>query len=136
MKFDKNIYTVGLIALLLNIVWEYSHHSLYTSTTGMPEYLNLTIAALIDMLLIFGIIGLISLVNRSWQWLNDPKKFDYLLIILVGLLAGVIVELVGFGLGLWHYTGNMPLILGFGLTPLFQLSITGSLAVFINSKLN
>ncbi len=131
MNNKKRILSIGFVALILNIIWEFSHSSWYIHLSESPKYLHLITASFGDVLTIFGIFAAVSLKNRNFIWIKNPKKFDYLLIILLGLIVAVFVELINLDLGRWAYTAAMPTIFGIGVSPLIQLAFTGIASLII-----
>lgn len=117
--------------MILNLIWEFSHSSLYIHLSEAPKYLHLIMASLGDMLTIFGIFAIVSLKNRNFNWLKNPNKFDYILIVFLGLIVAVFVEIINLNLGRWAYTAAMSTILGIGVSPLIQLALTGTASLII-----
>lgn len=131
MNIFKNFLTVGLIALILNIIWEFSHHFLYIDLSGILKYPHLVIASFTDALAILGIFMIISLKNKNFNWMKRPNKFDYLLVVLLGFAIAIIIEIINLNLGRWMYTDAMPTLFGIGISPLIQLALTGSVSLMI-----
>lgn len=131
MKNKTKFILIILTALILNIIWEFSHYKLYYDLTKIPSTPHLILASLTDMILITFIFLIISLKNKSIKWINKPALTDYLFIVLFGLLIAIIIEIVNLNLGRWAYTSAMPTILGIGLSPLVQLVITSIISLFI-----
>lgn len=131
MKTWKKFIIIEVITLILNLIWEFSHHSLYIDLSGIPKYQHLIIASIADSLIILSIFSIISLINRKIEWINNPSKFDYLIIIFSGLVVATSIELANLNLGRWKYTPEMPTILGIGISPLIQLSLTGVVSIII-----
>jgi len=115
----------GLIALILNIIWEFSHYSLYIDLSGIPKYPHLIIASFTDMLILVSIFAIVSLKNKNLSWFKNPSKLDYLMVVFLGLINAIVIEMANLNLGRWEYTVVMPTILGIGISPLIQLALTG-----------
>lgn len=133
MNSKKRISLVGLIALVLNLTWEFSHSSMYIHLSETPKYLHLITASFGDVFTIFGIFAIVSLKNRNFIWIKSPSKFDYLSIVFLGLAIAVFIELINLNSGRWAYTAAMPTILGIGISPLIQLALTGVVSLIILS---
>jgi len=129
MVAAKRFFIVGLIALILNIIWEFSHHSLYIDLSGIPKYSHLIIASFADMLIILGVFAIVSLKNKNLNWIKNPGKFDYLIVVFLGLIIAVFIEMINLDLGRWKYTATMPTLLGIGISPLVQLALTGIISL-------
>ena len=65
MITKKRFFIAGLIALILNILWEFLHHSLYIDLSGIPKYAHLIIASFTDMLIILGIFDCLAKKQKS-----------------------------------------------------------------------
>ncbi|MEK6893390.1 MAG: hypothetical protein AABX07_04255 [Nanoarchaeota archaeon] len=127
----KKIILFLFIALILNGIWEFLHYKLYndlSSITGTP---HLLIASLTDALWLFLIYLSISFINRNLNWINKPVKKDYFLFILEALILAILIEIINLELGRWSYKETMPAIFGIGLSPMLQLAVTGTLALWI-----
>ena len=131
MNSSKRFLIVGLIILILNLIWEFSHHSLYIDLSGIPKYQHLIIASFADMLILLSIFAFVSLKNKSLNWIKCPRKFDYLLIGFMSLGVAIFIELINLKLGRWEYTSSMPIVLGIGVSPLIQLALTGIFSLII-----
>ena len=136
MIIKKIFFIAGLIALILNIIWEFSHHSLYIDLSGIPKYPHLIIASFTDMLIILGIFAIVSLKNKNLNWIKNPSKFDYLMVVFLGLIIAIFIEMINLNLGRWEYTMAMPTLFGIGISPLIQLALTGIISLIIVKKLN
>ena len=131
MGSARTLLIVGIIALVLNTIWEFSHHFLYVDLSGIPKYPHLIIAAFADMLIIFGIFAVVSLKNKNLGWIKNPGKLDYLMVVFLGLAAAILIEIINLKLGRWEYTAAMPSIFGVGISPVIQLALTGVISLAI-----
>ena len=129
MTTKKRFFIAGLIALILNIIWEFSHHFLYVDLSGIPKYSHLIIASFTDMLIILGIFAIVSLKNKNLNWIKNPSKFDYFMVIFLGLIIAIFIEMINLNLGRWEYTLAMPTLFGIGISPLIQLALTGIISL-------
>lgn len=132
----KRIISLSFIILTLNLIWEFSHYSLYINLSGISLVPHLILASFTDLLIILGIFVVISLKNKSLDWINNPKRLDYFIIILFGLLIASTIELNALRIGRWAYTTLMPTILNIGITPLIQLFTTALISIYINRRFN
>ena len=129
MIAKKRFFITGLIALILNIIWEFSHYYLYIDLSGIPKYNHLIIASFTDMLFILGIFAIVSLKNTNINWIKNPCKFDYLIVVFLGLVIAIFIEEVNLNLGRWKYAVEMPTFFGIGISPLIQLALTGIISL-------
>jgi len=129
MTTKKRFFIAGLIALILNIIWEFSHHFLYVDLSGIPKYSHLIIASFADMLIILGIFAIVSLKNKNLNWIKNPSKFDYFMVVFLGLIIAIFIEMINLNLGRLEYTLAMPTLFGIGISPLIQLALTGIISL-------
>jgi hypothetical protein len=135
MHFKKYFLSLAGIILLSNLIWEFSHYKLYIDLTGIPKILHLIMASFSDLILILIIFMILSFLNKNLKWICAPRKFDYILVIIFSLAFAIILELINvYYLKRWSYTENMPAIFGIGLSPLFQLAVTGIFSLWLNNK--
>lgn len=130
MKKSKLIF-LFLIILILNIIWEFSHHRLYVDLTKIPANIHLVIASFTDLLLIFFIFSIISILNKNINWIEKPSIFDYEIIIILGILIAIVIEVYSISNNRWYYTELMPTIFGIGISPLIQLFTTFILSLWL-----
>jgi hypothetical protein len=134
MSAPKKFFLAGVIALILNLIWEFSHHPLYIGLSGIPQNLHLIMASFADMFIILGIFTVVSLKNKSLDWLKAPSRYDYLLIVFLSLIIAISIEAINLNLGRWEYTQAMPTLFGIGASPLLQLALTGVISLFFVKK--
>ena len=132
----SRIFILGVLVLLLNVVWEFSHFRLYVDLTGIPKTQHLLIASFTDLILISLIFAINSLNHKSMRWIEKPKFADYFFIVILGALISSVIEIYSVGKGRWAYTELMPTIFGIGVSPLIQLFVTGILGLLIFNYLN
>lgn len=120
----KSLLIISTIAFILNLSREFAHHYLYIDLSWIPIYFHLFIASLIDTLIIISIFLLISLKNKTLNWLINPTKIDYIFVIIISILIALLIESTNLRLWRWQYTSFMPTIFGIWISPLFQLTVT------------
>lgn len=133
------ISSILLTGFALNFIWE-SYHSVffYTCCTNMsaPEHLKLmSYVSTIDALLI--LVGYLLVSSKSGlTWIKEKNRNNYIAFSIISLFFAVWIEYRGvYLLEKWSYNTFMPKLLGFGLSPLIQLILTGLLTFFIVNKL-
>lgn len=124
--FTKIEWKAGLIALALNLIWEFSHYHLYTDLSGISPTPHLLLASFTDAFILMCIFKGISLKN--------PGKKDALLLLFTSLFVAIVIEKINLDLGRWAYTSSMPTLFGLGLSPLIQLACTGLLTLKLTSS--
>lgn len=130
MKKIKLVY-LGVIVLLLNVIWEFSHYRLYIDMSGISPVPHLLLASITDLLLIGLIFTGNSLLNKGLKWVEKPELSDYCFIVIFSVLFASLIERNALNIGRWAYTDAMPLLFGIGLSPLIQLFVTGIVSLFI-----
>lgn len=129
-KYKKFLLIVSF-SFILNLIWEFSHFVLYIDLSGIPKNLHLIQASFMDMLIISAIFLIISLKNKNLNWTKKPKRIDYLIIVVLGIIVAGGIEFWALSVGRWMYKDLMPTIFGIGLSPLIQLFSTGILSLII-----
>ncbi|HLC81760.1 MAG TPA: hypothetical protein VJH68_03815 [Candidatus Nanoarchaeia archaeon] len=131
MAIKKTPLIVGLLALILNLLWEFSHYPLYLDLSGIPKYPHLITASVTDMLFILGIFAIVSLKHRNVNWIKNSGKSDYLKVVFLGLAIALAIEIINLNLERWEYTVAMPTLFGIGISPLVQLAVTGVVSLML-----
>ncbi len=131
--FMKKLKLVFLAIFIfgLNLIWEFSHYGLYIDLTGIPPAIHLIIASFTDLVLISFIFLIVSIFRKSIKWIENPKKFDYIIIIILGMLIAIIIEIYSLTYNRWAYTELMPTIFGIGVSPLIQLFTTAIISLWL-----
>lgn len=127
-------YAVLLVSsFLLHFMWERVHIALYTGYESLegivPVYLYATLGDVGYTLLA---VLVIALLKRDVGWMKTVRGVDYAALAGIGLAIAIFVEKKAQVLGRWEYTETMPLIYGFGLSPLVQMTVLLPLSVFIS----
>lgn len=121
-------------SFLLHLAWERVHIVLYTGygalEGALPVYLFATIGDVGYTLLA---VLIVALVKRDLGWIQKVALRDYALLASLGLMIAVFVEKKAQVLGRWEYTDAMPLLYGFGLSPLAQMTVLLPLSVYIST---
>ena len=74
---------------------------------------------------------IISIFKKNMNWIENLKKSDYTLIIILGVLIAIIIEIYSIRHNRWLYTESMPTISGIGISPLIQLSATSIIGLWL-----
>jgi len=119
------------VALVLNLIWEFSHYRLYVDLSGISPVPHLLLASFTDMIILTVIFSAISLKNKNLEWIQKPSRLDYVLIVVFGILVATFIELRALRIERWAYQELMPTIFGIGLSPLLQLFVTGIVSLWI-----
>jgi hypothetical protein len=134
MGFNFKLFKIFTLAFLLNFLWEslhafvlYESHDLIASSyVPLMIYVSFWDAVMIFVSFIF--VGFIY--GNNW----DFKNKGYWLFISITLLFAVFIEVRAMIQERWEYSSFMPIIFGIGLSPFFQLTITGLLTLLLIRK--
>ncbi len=127
------------ISYLLNFIWE-SFHSAFLYE-GMDfaagKYvLMVSYVSAIDGSLILGIYLFVSFLWRDIFWLRKMKGKHWYTVFIAGLAIAAVIEYRRVFITMtWRYNQFMPTIFGIGLSPLFQLSITGVTTFWLTRRI-
>jgi hypothetical protein len=130
----KHVLRIGLfltcISFALHVVWERAHIGLYVGYEALEGMLPVYVyASLGDAMYTLLAVSAAALV--SGRRMLAPRLRGYVLYALLGLSIAIFVEAKAQYLSRWHYTDAMPLIYGFGLSPLLQMTVLLPLSVYI-----
>ena len=85
-----------------------------------------------DGLLIILIYLIISICLKNINWIKKNNMFNYASFFLIGLIIAVIIEILNVYIyNRWSYNSNMITLFGIGISPLFQLAITGIISLLL-----
>ncbi|MBS3113378.1 hypothetical protein J4418_04825 [Candidatus Woesearchaeota archaeon] len=137
--FSKILGILFVSSYLLNFIWESIHAVLLYEGHNIPVYdyfIMMSYVSTIDGLLIVIIYLIISLILKDLFWMKKLENAGIYLFAFVGVVIAAIIEFDALYLRhKWHYNALMPTVLGLGISPLLQLSITGILNVLIVKRL-
>lgn len=127
-------YAVLVVSsFLLHFMWERVHIALYTGYESLegivPVYLYATLGD-VGYTLFAALV--IAILKRDVGWMKTVRGVDYAALAGIGLAIAIFVEKKAQLLGRWEYTETMPLIYGFGLSPMVQMTVLLPLSVFIS----
>ena len=90
----------------------------------------------VDSLTVLGLYLGVGIMWLDLFWIKLFMKRQILVFTLIGVAAAAIIEYISvFYYHRWMYKEDMPTVFGIGISPLFQLSITGFLAVWLAREL-
>lgn len=130
--------TIFIFAYLLNYIWESSHavflYREHDFRAG-KYVLMLNYVAAIDGWLVVGLYIVVAILWRDALWLKEMNIKQICAIVAMGLLIAALIEYRRvFVLKTWAYLPMMPTIFGIGISPLFQLSATGLLSIWLTRR--
>ena len=120
-----------MTGFITNLIWENAQAPLYTGYEGFGQhFLFCLVASVVDGLVVLGFYFIISLIRKDSFWLFNITAPDILMLFVLGLFTAILFEKWALKSGTWHYTEEMPLILGMGLLPVLQLAILSIASVY------
>lgn len=131
MKTYQKFLILILLVFILNLVWEVLHYSLYIDMSGIAKYPHILLASFTDAIIISVIFFLVSIIDKSFRWIDKPDWLNRIIIVILSLAASSSIEIWALKTSRWAYTSLMPNIFGIGISPLLQLATTSILALFI-----
>lgn len=131
---------ICIIALLLHLVWEFAQCSVfYRHGSYDASWRGMLRAGLGDVLLTWGVYGVVAASSRRWLWAARPWSRRQLLVYATSALAlAIMVEARALAASSWAYTDSMPLIPGLnvGLLPVVQLLLLFPLTLVVVGRLS
>src|SRR3989344_484950 len=126
------VYKITLFAFFLNLLYELLHSLLYTTCLKAPlkKYVYLILKGAAFDALVIGIIYQIGAVIFQEQ---NPFRD----IAQIGAFAAITIvfayiwEIYSLKKKKWEYSEKMPTVLGAGITPLVQLTLTGVCSLYL-----
>lgn len=137
MKRKIVLWLIGL-SLLLHAPWEFIQTELVVDFREKPWYIQLrdcAVGTTLDTLFTVGVYFLFAYYKKSTEWIVNAGVKEYLVIIIISLLAAYSYEWMGWKLGFWFFYENvthLPESLGkVALSPLVQLPLLVSITFLI-----
>ena len=127
------------ISYLLNFVWESFHSAfLYEGMdfAAKKYVLMVSYVSAVDGSLILGIYLFVSFLWGDISWLRKMNGKHRYAVFITGMAIAAIIEYRRVFITMsWSYNQFMPTIFGIGLSPLFQLSITGVATFWLTRRI-
>ena len=128
---------VALWASILSGAWEIVQCALFFDMWGWGLWTNLlwmSAATAIDVVLVLGVIWLASRIVGVAQ-IRRRSRSATAALLLIGGLAGVVIEWLAGAMHLWTYSKAMPTIMLFkvsiGFTPVLQMALLPLISVVL-----
>ncbi len=138
-EFGVVLVSVFLFSYAANFIWESFHAVfLYDGQDFYAEkYIRMiSYVAGVDGLLILAMYLFMAVGLREMLWLQEMNKKQGCAVFLLGMVIAAMIEYRKvFLVKAWKYSPLMPTIFGIGLSPLLQLSMTGTLALWLTRRL-
>ena len=133
--FKRLVFTITIIALLLNLIWEMVQMPLYKGSSYSIEQIAFcTLASVADALMVLLLYFGVAFIFRSPLWIQHLKWQQIAIVILIGGTGAVLAEMRHLSLGSWAYDNSMPLIpvVNVGIAPVLQFMILPLLIYFLS----
>ena len=123
---------IFLVSFFINLLWEINHSVLYTTCLKMklkPCVRLRTVMSIKDgfWVTLFYVISVFLFDNLNI--LQNPLQL--LLFLMLALFFSFADEKISIKKKRWEYSHKMPLLLGVGVTPFFELATTGTVSFFV-----
>ncbi len=119
-------------AFFINLLYELLHSILYKTCLEAPlkKYIYLIIKAAVFDGLVISLIYFITYLIFNGQNIFD-NYYQLIVFLFSSLIFAYIWEIYSLKKGKWEYSDKMPIILGAGITPALQLTLTGFLSLYL-----
>jgi hypothetical protein len=124
---------------IINATWEWKQSPFYIDNTSTvaDKVLCYTHCTTGDTIILLVGFALISLYNKSMDWIHHPKVKDYLVLVVFGVSYTFFSEYFNVNIKHnWSYSQSMPLVpfTNIGIIPLVQWIILPPIIVFITKR--
>ncbi len=134
--FNKFIFTMIILAYLLNYAWELIQIPLYKNPAYDFKHIAFcALASLADVLMVLLLYFGLALIFKNSFWIQPLKLYRVVVLVLIGGAGSVLSEMRHLLLGSWAYDNSMPLIpvANVGIIPVLQFMILPLLIYFLSS---
>ena len=124
--FNKFIFTIIILAFLLNFAWELIQIPFFKNPAYNFNHITFcALATLADVLMVLLLYFGLALIFKDPFWIQDLKLKRFLMLVLFGGAGAVLFEMWHLSLGSWMYDVSMPVIpvLNVGIVPVLQFMI-------------
>lgn len=115
-----------LISFLVNFIWEVIHSQLYATClrAELKKYIPLIIGASLKdgfWICVFFLVCVLPFGNIYIL----TNGYQILIFVFLAIAFSFVDEKISLKMKRWEYSKEMPTVFGVGITPLFQLAVTG-----------
>ena len=124
--FNTFLFTITILAFLLNFVWELIQIPLYrNSSYDIAHVLFCALASIADTIMVLLIYLGLAAIFEDLFWVKHLRLTRIVIVILIGGTGAVLSEMRHLSLGSWAYDDSMPVLPVFnvGISPLLQFMI-------------
>ena len=133
--FNKFIFTMIILALFLNFVWELFQIPLYQNPVYDFKHIAFcALASLADVLMVLLLYFGLALIFKNSFWIEPLKLHRIAIVVLIGGAGAILSEMRHLSLGSWTYNNSMPIIpfVNVGIAPVLQFMILPLLIYFLS----
>lgn len=134
-NFNTFLFTITILAFLLNFVWELIQIPLYrNSSYDTNHILFCALASVADTIMVLLIYSGLAAIFKDLFWVNHLRLIRIVIVVLIGGTGAVLSEMRHLSSGSWAYDDSMPVIPVFnvGIAPLLQFMILPVLIYFLS----
>ncbi len=124
--FNRLVFTITSIALLLNLIWELVQMPLYKgSSYSIKQIAFCTLASVADALMVLLLYFGVAFIFSSPLWIQHLKWQQITIVILIGGTGAILAEMRHLSSRSWAYDNSMPIIpfVNVGISPVLQFMI-------------
>jgi len=128
----ETLAEIFLAGFLINLLYETAHSLLYKTCLEMPaqKYVPLIIRASL-----YDGIWIVVIYLMTYLFFNNENifsnYFQMTAFAIISIISAYLWELYSIKNKRWEYSSKMPLIFGAGLTPTFEIFLTGLASFYI-----
>ena len=125
-NFNTFIFTITILAFLLNFLWELIQIPLYrNSSYDIDHILFCALASIADTIMVLLIYLGLAAIFKDLFWVKNLRLIQIVIVVLIGGTGAVLSERRHLSLGSWAYDDSMPIIPFFnvGISPVLQFMI-------------
>lgn len=133
---EKNIFIlfVVIVSVLTNIVWENFHSPFYSTYSRLLSTSKFSICTIMDTLIMLALYFLFTHLFKDFFWIKKIGLARITLVVLIGGIAGVVIEKLSLSFKLWSYNNKMPRVpvVNVGLWPVLQLMVLPIIVYYLS----
>lgn len=125
-SFRRLIFTVIIIAFLLNYIWELIQMPFYRNSFYDIRHISFCgLASIADAIMVLLLYFGVAFVFNNPLWIQHLKWRRIIILMLTGGTGAILSEMRHLSIGSWAYAGSMPIIpvVHVGLAPVLQFML-------------
>lgn len=124
------------IGYILHFTWEYLQcTAFFLHGSERPTIASMFIATTGDILIVFIVYIIVSLINHCLNWFSEDWNFKvFILIALPSIIIAILIEVIALTTGRWSYTNRNPIIpvLNVSLLPILQMLLINPITFYLS----